>query len=254
MLDSFRCRTTGDPLSLSLLSDLHVGSTYTDYAAIRRDVDAAIVNDRIVCIAGDVFDAILPSDKKRFSVENLHPRVRVDDVLGASIAWAEELLAPVADRIAFISRGNHDTAVTKHHAIDPVAELCRRLSVYVAPYAGIAQFRVGSVTLNLGYWHGAGGGSSRQSAVKQSARLLDVFDGLDAAWTGHRHQRYAAPVPRFTATRNGVKERKVWLVMSGAYLRGSPYSTEALHPPGDVGGVVLTARQHGKKLNTEVTL
>lgn len=243
-------------VALHLLSDLHVGSAATRHDRIRRDVARAASDPSArLAIAGDVFDAILPGDEKRFDIDNLHPRVRKGDVMGEAIRWAAELLAPAAGQIIFVAPGNHDTKAAKRTSLDPVAMLCDALGVPKGEYAGLLRVNLSKRhTLNVGWWHGHGGGSSRQSAVKQSARLLDTIDGLDVCWTGHRHQRYAAPVVRYSPTVKGLKERRVWLVMSGAYMRDAAYSVEALHPPGDLGGVVLRAEVQGGEVVTEVVL
>lgn len=243
-------------LSLHLFSDTHIGSAYTDYARIAADVDRVKRDSRSrLAIAGDVFDAILPSDDKRFRIETLHPRVRGDNTLNRAIDWAAELFSPVAGRIIFIAPGNHDEK-TKRHGFDAVAMLCQRLNVASpAAYAGVLTVKLPyKQRLNVGWWHGYGGGSSRQAAVKQSGRLFDVFEGLDVAWTGHRHQRYAAPTVRYAVGKRGIHERRAWLVMSGAYMRNARYAIEQLHPIGDIGSVMLDAVAGRDGVLTEVLL
>lgn len=239
-------REFDDRIDVHLLSDLHVGHAATRYDKIAADVDAVRRDpDAVAAIAGDVFDAITPDDVKRYRVDSLHPRVRCDDTIGRAVEWAYELLAPIAGKLAFISPGNHDEKA-KRHGIDPVAMLCDRLDVPRAEYAGVLSLRVGKRRFNVGWWHGHGGGSTHQSAVKQSSRLLNVVEGLDACWTGHRHQRFALPTVRYEATKRGLEERRVWLLMSGAYLRDASYAIEQLHPPGDLGGVVLRLHPDGR--------
>lgn len=246
----------GDRVNLHLLSDLHIGSAYTDYARLEADITAARDDPNgVVAIAGDVFDMILPGDEKRFRVDKLHPRVRCNDVVNECLEWACDLLWSVNDKIVFISEGNHDNKVSKKHSFDPIRDLCEQLGVARGDYAGLLRLRFnGKKTYNVGYWHGHGGGATRMSAVKQSGRLLDIFDGLDACWTGHRHQRYACPTVRYSPTPRGLIERKVWLLMSGAYMRNSDYAIEALHPVGDMGSVKLSVALDGKAFKSEVVL
>lgn len=254
-MDTIEYQYDSSRLSLHLMSDAHIGSAYTDYARLADDIDR-VKRDPFAClaIAGDVFDAILPSDDKRFRIETLHPRVRGDDTLNRAIDWAVELYAPVADKLLFIAPGNHDEK-TKRYGVDMVSMLCQRLNVKPAPYAGILTVKLPhKQRLNIGWWHGYGGGASRQAAVKQSSRLLDVLEGLDVAWTGHRHQRYAAPTVRYAVGKRGVRERRTWLVMSGAYMRGAKYALEQLHSIGDIGSVVLDAVATKDGVKTEVLL
>ena len=48
-----------------LMSDLHLGSACCDVGAIQSDLRRAKDLDARVLINGDVFDAILPGDRKR---------------------------------------------------------------------------------------------------------------------------------------------------------------------------------------------
>lgn len=227
-------------LRLHLLSDLHIGSAYTQYDRIAKDVDAARLDETArIAIAGDVFDAIVPGDK-RFNLNKLHPRVQHGDTVNRAVDWAVELLRPVRDKILLVGEGNHETKYTKATGCDPLGMLCDGLGISGAraAYVGILTLQVEKHRYNVAWWHGSGGGASRQSAVKQSGRLLEVFNNLDLAWTGHKHQRYAAPVIRYSVPRSGKpKPRQVWLVMSGSYMRESDYAMESLHPPGDIGSV-----------------
>jgi hypothetical protein len=84
-----------------------------------KDIGAKIL------INGDVFDAIMPGDRKRYRANNLHPRMfqAGDDMIGESIRWAIEILQPYKDNILMIGDGNHDDAVARYHHIEPVKHL-----------------------------------------------------------------------------------------------------------------------------------
>lgn len=244
----------GGLLKLALLSDLHIGAAACDDRRIRDDLTRASSYGCRVLIAGDVFDAIFHGDK-RFSPSVIHPKLRGrDDVGNAALDLATGLLEPFASMIEVVGDGNHETKFTQRTGIDLVGELCRRLNIQRGGYGGVVTFRVGKHDFNVGYWHGAGGGSSIQAAAKQSARLLDVVEGLDVAWTGHRHQRFVHATTRFVLRRGRVTERRVLLAMSGAYTRWEGYAAERMLSPGDAGAVFLVAQDDGAKLKTEAML
>ena len=122
----------GDTQGLTLLSDLHLGAANVDYGLIHRELLAAAEHEDRVLINGDVFDAILPRDAKRYSPVALHPRILgSEDLINRLVDWAFELLSPYADRIDLVGVGNHDTAVSKHHSTDPVLLLVRRLNDFL---------------------------------------------------------------------------------------------------------------------------
>lgn len=215
------------PDRINLISDCHYESASTDLDALRRDLERP---GRIL-LGGDIFDAIYPGDK-RWTPTTLRREFRdTDDIVGAVLESAAEFFAPYADRVDMVAPGNHEARLRDKINADLVLELARRLRVNTAPYAGLIQYP----GLRIGYWHGSGGGTSPEAALRQSRRLMDVAERLDVAWTGHRHQRFAMPLRRF----NGDKLQRTWLVMSGAYSRWDGYATEKLCPPGDVGGVRL---------------
>lgn len=242
-----------DSLSLLLLSDLHVEASTTDVASIRADLARADELDARILIAGDIFDGIFPGDK-RWTPTTLAPSLRhTDDIFGAVVDYAVSVLWPFADRIDLLAPGNHDDKIKRQRHVDLIAALAQRLNVEASlgNYAGVVQYGVGRRTVNVGYWHGAGGGASREAAVRQCGKLLANVEGLDVAWTGHRHQRFAFPTRRVTLRRGKSAERRVWLAMSGSYGRWEGYALDAMHAPGDRGGVVMTFRGNGE---SEVTL
>ena len=75
---------TGTTVKVALMSDLHIGSLHTDYKMIDDELKRAKEENALIAINGDVFDAILPGDRKRYRANNLHPRMYSagDDMIG----------------------------------------------------------------------------------------------------------------------------------------------------------------------------
>lgn len=235
-------RVNRQPTSLHLISDCHVEAASTDLDALRRDLQDADARGSRILLGGDIFDAIYPGDK-RWTPTTLRRELRdTDDIVGEVLAFAESIFQPYAHLIDLISPGNHEARLRDKINADMTRQLAQRLGVTYGPYAGVVEYKLAQrKTLRVGYWHGSGGGTSIQAAVRQSQRILDVAEVLDVAWTGHRHQRFAMPVGRF----GDRGFRKTWLVMSGAYSRWEGYATEKLCPAGDVGGVLVRVGSDG---------
>ena len=111
-------------LGLTLMSDLHIGAINVDYKALRSDLDRAREHGDRILINGDVFDAILLHDMKRFRAESLDERSRGrSNILNVVVKRAAEELAPYADLIDMIGCGNHEESVEKYHNYDPIQAL-----------------------------------------------------------------------------------------------------------------------------------
>lgn len=214
----------------TLLSDLHLGAVNADVTLIKEELEEAFcLGDRIL-INGDVFDGILPSDKKRFDLQVLHPKIRGrSDVLNATIDWAVELLAPYAKNIDMIGCGNHDTLM-KHHSFDPVSLLIDQLNskhggqILYGGYTGFLPYQIRANqkkkarSFVMFYHHGTGHGA--WGSVNEFRKFLEALEGVDLLWLAHRHTRLNSHVQRIRCPDSGIKlqVREVRLVRTGGYL------------------------------------
>lgn len=234
---------------LNRVSDLHIGSATVDYSRLKDDLR----RPGRLAINGDIFEAIVPQDSKRFRAGELHRRLQGrTDILNASLDWAVELLSPVRSRIDYIGCGNHDTALEKHHSVDLVMLLCDRLSVRYGGYTGFADYRFRDANRHTQrfvefYHHGHGGGGSLGAGVNEFAKKLAFVDA-DLIWIGHRHHRITAHMRRLSCPLGGSQPRyrDVRYLMTGAYMdvwqgqkgksRRSSYAEDAGLPPQGAGG------------------
>ena len=197
----------GSELTLCLMSDLHIGGLHIDYDLIKKELDDAKKRKAIILINGDVFDAILPGDRKRYRANNLHPRMYEagDDMIGESLRWAYELLEPYKENIVMIGDGNHDDSVARYHHIEPVKHLVVMLNgndgrIQYGGYHGFIhikldvssqadKFRAGHYVIH--YHHGAGGAAPVTKGAITFSRANMWIEGVDAIWRGHTHHRQA---------------------------------------------------------------
>jgi UDP-2,3-diacylglucosamine pyrophosphatase LpxH len=229
----------GNVLNLALMSDLHIGSLHTDYKLIEKELKRAEAENALIAINGDVFDAILPGDRKRYRANNLHPRMFTagDDMIGESIRWAYEILAPYADRILMIGDGNHDDSVARFHHIEPVKHLCILLakesgkSINYGGYHGFIHLRMDVNGLGkkfghyvIHYHHGAGGGAPVTKGAITFSRAQMWLEGVDAIWRGHTHNKQAGRDSKIVYNtgkykpENRVCQKDVLTVRTGAYM------------------------------------
>lgn len=233
--------TCDSTLRLQLMSDLHIGSLHTDYKLIESELKRAEAEDALIAINGDVFDAILPGDRKRYRANNLHPRMYSagDDMIGESIRWAAEILAPYAKRILMIGDGNHDDSVARYHHIEPVKHLCILLAkdagkpIYYGGYHGFLHFKFPLANKNtsratghyvIHYHHGAGGGAPVTKGAITFSRAQMWLEGVDAIWRGHTHNKQAGRDCKIifdsakVKPENRVISKDVLTIRTGAYM------------------------------------
>ena len=275
---------------ISLLSDLHLGSPQTDEGLIKKELDQAFLRKDRINFNGDLFDAILAGDAKRYRPDAIHPRLHgTADVLGLALDWAEELLSPYVDHVDMIGIGNHETSVEKHHSLDLVGTLVKRLQtavrvkghrIHYGGYAGFLRYKVERSTeqkqghrsgdsLTIFYWHGHGGGSGLGGALGEFASKGSFIEQADIHWHAHRHIRLAAPVERISCSASSAPaSRTCWYIRTAAYMnsysgqtqehwlrkgRKSNYGADALHAPYGRGGARVVLCGSARKLRVELT-
>lgn len=225
----------GKEVKLMMMSDLHIGALHNDYKRIEQDLKRAKDEGALIAINGDVFDMILPGDRKRYRSNNLHPRMfsAGDDMIGESIRWAVEILEPYKDRIIMIGDGNHDDAVARFHHIEPVKQLVIMLNgkngkIKYGGYHGWIHFIMqngedrGHYVIN--YHHGAGGAAPVTKGAITFSRANMWIEGADAVWRGHTHTLQAGRdakigfniMARSPETR--IKHRTVLTIRTGSYM------------------------------------
>jgi predicted phosphodiesterase len=229
-------KTDQSPVKLCLMSDLHIGGLHVDYELIEKELSDAKKRGAKILINGDVFDAILPGDRKRYRANNLHPRLynAGDDMLGESIRWAYELLLPYRDDIIMIGDGNHDDAVARYHHIEPVKQLIVMLNgtngkIQYGGYHGFIHIQMRPFTRQyighyvIHYHHGAGGAAPVTKGAITFSRAAMWIEGADAIWRGHTHQRQAGRDSKVTFVKgncieNRVLTRDVLTLRTGSYI------------------------------------
>jgi len=192
--------TIAEPVGFTLMSDLHIGSAATNYDAITRDLEHAKDNGDRINVNGDVFDAILPKDVKRYRPDALDERISGRaDVLNAALDLAVSILAPYAKQIDMIGTGNHEVSIEQYHGLDPVQLLVHRLNgecgghIEHGAIVGFLDYRLdvrGSKHTDrfvIFYHHGRGGNAPVMKGMQDFARLGWI--DANVIWLGHRHNR-----------------------------------------------------------------
>lgn len=184
--------------TFGLMSDVHIDSPGHDRERFTRDMDRLASEGATVLFNGDIFDAIMPGDRKRYSRGG--DVMSQDAQVNERVDYVFERLRPYADCIGYLGYGNHEVSVVKYNNADPIAMLQRELSKVRSPklpailrggYVGFIYLhfhRKGDgVKRHVIYRdHGKGGNSPVTKGVIALNRLYSTYD-CDTAWIGHSH-------------------------------------------------------------------
>jgi len=181
-----------------LLSDVHFDSPLCRRDLLKKLLNEAQDRGAGICIVGDWFDAMQSRSDRRSGKSELMTQHKVGHYLDALVDETVEYLAPYRDNLLFISKGNHETAITKYLETDLLARVCRGLDCNHMGYAGFVRWMFSQDTST--------GGKSSKSSVTM--------------WFDHGHGG-AAPVTKGTMR----AERESAYVVADIYIGGHTHKT-----------------------------
>lgn len=184
--------------TFGLMSDVHIDSPGHDRERFTRDMDRLASESATVLFNGDIFDAIMPGDRKRYS--RAGDAMSQDAQVNERVDYAFSRLKPYADIIGYLGYGNHETSVVKYNNSDPIVMLQRELNgarskslppIQRGGYVGFIYLhfhRKGDgVKRHVIYRdHGKGGNSPVTKGIIGLQRLYTTYDA-DTIWLGHSH-------------------------------------------------------------------
>ena len=220
----------GKPTKLGLFSDTHVDNPNFDQDTFVEHANYCLKDGRYMLFDGDIFDAILRTDKKR-AVNSLLESG--DNQLNMKLDKAYELLKPYQEQILFMGRGNHEESILKYSGIDVLDLLAKMLNsgkkhqIVVGNYANFIRFS----WLNTNnktrlkydiYAHHGAGGSAPQTKGMLDFAALEKGANVDLIWIGHKHNSlidYSAPIMFVDQSGNVVLKNRQ-CIQTPSYQKG----------------------------------
>lgn len=235
-----------------ITSDRHLDNPHSDRSMQRRHLDQALERGAMVVDLGDLFCAMQGKTDRRANKSDLSEEYKTPDYFGELIRGAVKFFEPYRDNLAVFGKGNHETAVTKHHEIDPTKWLTERLQDKGSPvvcggYRGwiriLFEGRGGSwrKSLNIAYTHGSGGAAPVTKGVIKTNRRSVMFPDADIQLSGHIHEGWSFPIARIRLTDSGkeVKDECVHLCVptykDEVLNTGEGFAIEGEHSPKPIG-------------------
>lgn len=248
---SIKSKTSTNNVILALLSDLHIEASDHDRELLVYDLESAKKLGARISINGDVFDSIMPSDRKRH--HNRVNNIESDDIINRSVKIAHQVLKPYADLIDVISPGNHERSVLKYHHVDIISMLiyalnCDRSSglppIHQGSYRGYQQYVLNfekgkaSNIFTIFRHHGKGGSAPVTGGALDLDRIRKDFDA-DLYWIGHKHTSIARKFSRVSISGHG----KVFVKQQRAAISPGYKSKITEMNPADDGDIVDFSEQ-----------
>lgn len=218
---------------LCLMSDLHLDAEAHDRELLIRDLKTAQKIGARISINGDVFDGILPSDRKRYHRAVSSANENRDDLINRMVFQAVDILKPYADQIDMISPGNHERSLLKYHHTDVTAMIVWALNqsrspdlppIHQGSYRGFQQYvlaftKQSNSVFTIYRHHGRGGSAPVTGGALDLDRIRKDFEA-DLYWIGHKHQSIQRKFTRISMGSKGrLKVREQRAVMSAGYTR-----------------------------------
>jgi hypothetical protein len=273
LLDYRHPELAGDPvITLYALGDVHIGAlncALPHFKAVLREIDQDPY--ALWFGGGDIVDAILPQDQKRFDPGTLPDwmlkgkpdaiRMRLKDMIASEVGMAKDLLHGIRGKCLGLIEGNHEFEVMKRHNRDVTRELCDSLGVPHLTdcfFARLLFKKAGHVaSCKLYAAHGCGGGRTPGAEAGHLARMAADKDA-DIVLRGHSHTQFILPplvrlsVPSRGALGAETTSRAVRAANWGCYLKTlaagpSTYDSRAQYPARPLSTVRVRIRPFYKE-------
>lgn len=270
----------GDPIiNIYAFGDVHLGSSHHDKIRFAADIKT-ISEDRYslaICL-GDVCDAIVPSDSKRFRANEIDAEY-LPHLATVAVYQRDrfiEQIEPIADKLIGVIEGNHEDTILHRHHVALTQDICRETGAEYLGNTALLRLtftrmcasahamdsegeRMRSSVLPIYVTHGHSYG--RKSGTPLN-RLEDTASNFDASiyLAGHSHSLATSRNQRLSVPAKGtpkIVSRPQVFAVCGCYTTEyeedvAGYSERAGHTPTDVGMVKIAYRPMSGDIRVEI--
>lgn len=257
-MDIIECNLsdTFETVELFPLSDLHVGTKYTDYKLFDKFIAHILEQpNRYVICAGDNMDNATQFSAASSFDNNMTPQEQRKFLV--------EALKPIRDQILCMIPGNHELKTQRFTSIDVVETLAEALGIHDryredGAYLKLTFGRKATNNKRQVYTiyvvHGAGSAKGSGGAIN---RLESVSHGIEADIyvCGHYHKRVSSKdiYLKVDLRNNKIQEQERLYIVSShwaAYFSG--YAQKAMLRPSAKGSVPITLYAKEKRMEAVI--
>lgn len=208
---------TNVPIALSFISDVHLGSNYTDYDAFFRDLKTIADTPQIYLMkGGDWCDKFMPSfrDASASAWQLQPPQVQ--------LLIVERLMDYLGKALVAVIGGNHDRMDAKKTGISTEYFIHRKLKVPYLPEGGLVEITIGDIKYKILWKHDYRFKSAMNQFNPHHRMLEQLAPDVDVVVLEHLHSPGIESIERFEFD----QKRTVISVRTGSYKTNDPYSMD----------------------------
>jgi len=210
-------------------SDAHQDNLHCVRTVEEKHLELALERNALIIDNGDLFCAMQGRGDPRSDYDSLRPEHKRADYLNALVETAAKRYEKYAPIWLMLGRGNHETAVLKNKNFDLTSALAVMMNqathaaVQVGGYGGWIkfQFRIQKTvqtSINLKYFHGAGGGGPVTRGVIDTNRQSVYLPDAHIVLNGHTHDNYVLPITRELINSAGtISHDYLWHIRTPSY-------------------------------------
>lgn len=236
---------------LFTFSDAHYDNPKCNRKLLHRHLDEALEKNAMIAITGDLFCLMQGKYDPRGSKSDIRPEHNKSNYLDMVINDTAEKFVKYAKNIIIISRGNHETSVSKRSETDIMERFVERLNLlagsqiqignYTGYYTLSFDYKGRKKTVDVGYSHGNWGGVITKGTLSV-VRYASYMPDCDIMFSGHTHDGWIVTHPRLR--KNHIKKTveivNQWHVKTGTYkeefAEGKGWAVERIAMPKYLGG------------------
>lgn len=196
-----------------LSSDRHHDSIDCNRTLEKEHLEKALYRDALIIDVGDLFDAMQGRFDPRRSYDGLRPEYRREDFYDAIVNDAASFYAPYAKNWLMMGWGNHESATLTNANTSVISRLIGALNssndshIFEGGYGGWIRFMFDrdshKSSINMKYFHGAGGEAPVTRGVIQTNRQAVYIPDADILLNGHNHNEYTLAIKRERISNKG---------------------------------------------------
>jgi hypothetical protein len=238
------------------IGDCHIGSRSCAESHLRKLIKEIKENKNAYAIlGGDIVDAVLPQDIKRFDFDSLpdwildgnavNTRERLNEILQQQVKRATDIFAPIKDKIIGGLEGNHEFAIRKRYNVSVQSAFWQSFGMNNLTDECLIRIRfiLNTTSTSIIFYlrHGYGSGRSAGAEPNKLARMIAEWECAEICLTGHTHVFDILPpkpvlyIPRSGQLPEECHCRYRWAANWGCWLLShaagaSSYSSRACYP------------------------
>lgn len=256
-----RIEVTGKETMFAIFSDLHWDNPKCDRKKLSLHLEYCKNHNIPIFINGDFFCMMQGKYDPRRSKKDVMPEHNVANYIDAVIEDAVDYFLPYAHLMTVIGYGNHETGIIKNLETDPLQRFVdlinytAKTQIFTGGYGGWLVYKVSSkgatMTKNIKYFHGSGGGGVVTKGAINLTRALEMYENMDVFLLSHIHENWCRNDVRDSLEYNTgkrvyeLKQRQIHHAITGTYKEeygdgNGGWHVERGAPIKPVGGRILT--------------